>query len=367
MVKDPDAFRALIEPMIMDGYLDVQEEIQCMMRASGFGLTGPEADRILVECCEKHGAVLERIAKQKFKEQIRASVGDKFLDQKETAALEQIGMKMFERAADANELVNTLMLEVLRAEGATTEKLIREDMNRRLEALATQGRFLEPDVWRRLRTSALDQVAKLGVNMEENDIGAVLDDCLQSSSLQLRGSRAPLFAIIGAVVLVLGGLLVAGLVFVMASGRPSSPTAANSAVSAPGAAITCDETCKAEIKEYSVKLRVAAETNRYVTPSDDCVKKWFGALRDRCAPYSDLPPAQKATAAAAEPAWSWCDVDNVEVLRRVVDDYVRWADARDGGKPPCEWLDRCLDVLPGNERCMAAAVTHSCPSVASPR
>lgn len=359
MAKDPDAFRALIEPMIMDGYLDVQEEIQCMMRASGFGLAGPEADRILVECCEKHGAVLERLAKQKFKEQVRASVGDKFLDQKETQSLEQIGMHMFERAADANELVSTLLLEVLRAEGATTEKLIRDDMNRRLEALAAQGRFVEPEVWKRLRTSALEQVAKLGVNMEENDIGAILDDCLKSSSLQLRSSRTPMFVGMGAVALTLGIVVLGGLAVLLWPGG-QKPAEAGSAPVHLSSSLTCDDTCKAEIKEFSVKLRVAAESNRYVTPADDCVKKWYTALNARCAAYTDLPPAQRSAAAAAEPAWSWCDTDNVDVLRRVVDDYVRWADARDGGKPPCEWLDRCLDALPGNERCAAAAAQHNC-------
>ena len=361
MAKDPDAFRSLIEPMIMDGYLDVQEEIQCMMRASGFGLAGPEADRILVECCEKHGAVLERLAKQKFREQIRASVGDKFLDQNETQALEQVGMRMFERAADANELVNTLLLEVIRAEGATTEELIREDMNRRLEALAAQGRYLEPEVWKRLRTSALEQVARLGVNMQENDIGAILDDCLKSSSLQLRGSRMPMYAGVAGLLLVVGIAAIAGLAYaVSADGPAGAAEEEEEATAIGGVSISCDDTCKAEIKEYSVKLRVAAETNRYVTPPDDCVKKWYTALNDRCAPYSDLPPAQRSIAAAAEPAWSWCDTDNVDVLRRVVDDYVRWAAARDGGKPPCEWLDRCLEALPGNERCSASAAKHHC-------
>ncbi len=370
MAKDPDGFRAVIEPMIMDGYLDVQEEIQCMMRASGYGLTGPEADNILVECCEKHGAVLERLAKQKFKVQIRASVGDKFLDQQETQALEQAGMRLFERAADANEVVNSVMLEVIRAEGATTEKLIREDMNRRLEALAAQGRYLEPEVWKRLRTSALEQVARLGVNMEENNIGAILDDCLQSSSLQLRGSRTPMFVALGslAAVVVVGGFCaLTWMVWPDGTAAADAPTASAPHSVPSSAPITCDATCKAEIKDYSVKLRVAAQANRYVTPADDCVKKWYAALRERCAVYDDLPPADKRKVAEGESAWSWCDTDNTDVLRTVVDDYLRWAEARDGGKPSCEWLGRCLEALPGNERCEAAAVSHGCSGVQSGR
>ena len=367
MPKNPDGFRALIEPMIMDGYLDVQEEIQCMMQASGFGLSGTEADSVLVECCEKHGAVLERLAKEKFKAQIRASVGDKFLDAKETQALEQAGMKLFERSADANELVNSLMLEVLRAEGATTEKLIREDMNRRLEALAAQGRFLEPEVWKRLRAAALEQVSRLGVDMKENDIGAVLDDCLRSSSLQLRGSRTPLFVALGGGALLIGLMFIAALVWALAPRNDSSPAAKPPTAPVAAGSITCDAACKAEIKDYSVKLRVAAETNRYVTPPDDCVKKWYAALRERCAVYSDLPPSDKLAAAAAESAWSWCDTDNTDVMRRVVDDYLRWADARDGGKPACEWLERCLDALPGNERCAAASASHNCAGARSGR
>ena len=363
MAKDPDGFRAVIEPMIMDGYLDVQEEIQCMVRASGYGLTGPEADNILVECCEKHGAVLERLAKQKFKVQIRASVGDKFLDQQETQALEQAGMRLFERAADANEVVNSVMLEVIRAEGATTEKLIREDMNRRLEALAAQGRYLEPEVWKRLRTSALEQVARLGVNMEENNIGAILDDCLQSSSLQLRGSRTTMFAVLGslAAVVVLGGFCaLAWIVWPDESTRANAPMPSAPQIVPSAASITCDATCRAEIKEYSTKLRDAAAGNRYVTPADDCVKKWYAALRERCAVYDDLPPADKLRVAEADSAWSWCDTDNTDVLRKVVDDYVRWAEAKDGGKSSCEWLRRCQEALPGNERCEAAAASHNC-------
>lgn len=366
MVKNPDAFRALIEPMIMDGYLDVQEEIQCMMQASGFGLTGAEADSVLVECCEKHGAVLERLAKEKFKAQIRASVGDKFLDAKETQALEQTGMRHFERSANANELVNTLMLEVLRGEGATTEKLIREDMNRRLEALAAQGRYLEPEVWNRLRGAALDQVSRLGVDMKENNIGAVLDDCLRSSSLQLRGSRTGLWVALGGGALLIGLLLIALVVWAVLPGDASSTRKAPPpAPRVASGSLECDALCKTEIKDYSVKLRVAAEANRYVTPPDDCVKKWYAALSARCAPYSDLPPADKLAAADVESAWSWCDTDNTDVMRRVVDDYLRWAEARDGGKPACEWLDRCLDALPGNERCAASAVSHGCAGARS--
>lgn len=370
MAKDSDGFRAVIEPMIMDGYLDVEEERQCMMRASGYGLSGPEADNILVECCEKHGAVLERLAIQKFKVQIRASVGDKFLDQQETQSLEQAGMRLFERAADPNDLVNRVMLEVIRAEGATTEKLIREDMNRRLEALAAQGRYLEPEVWKRLRTSALEHVARLGVNMEENNIGAILDDCLGSSSLQLRGSRTPMFVALGSVlaVVVLGGFCALTSIF-WPDGTPAQDPqiAATPASPRSPASITCDATCKTEIRDFSVKLKIAAEANRYVTPADDCVKKWYAALRSRCAVYDDLPPADKRRVAEGESAWSWCDTDNTDVLRTVVDDYLRWAEAEDGGKPACEWLGRCLEALPGNERCEAAAASHSCTGVQSGR
>ena len=91
MARDEAGFKALIEPMIMDGYLDTQEEIQCMARAAGFGLSGPDAEAIVLQTCTAHGATLERLAKTEFRREISTAVEDKFLDAGEFDDLERRG------------------------------------------------------------------------------------------------------------------------------------------------------------------------------------------------------------------------------------------------------------------------------------
>lgn len=364
MATNPAGFRAVVEPMIMDGYLDTKEEINCMMRAAEFGLSGKEAEAVLVEACQKHGARIERLSKQRFKDEVRSRVGDKFLDGDEYDDLVQSGLEMFEGAEDPMELVDGCIREMLAKERATTEKHVREDMNRRLEAIKVQGPNIEPEVWGRLRSGALEQVAKLGVNMEENDIGAVLDDCLRSSGLQLRRSRGPLLAVAAVAVFAFGVLLLGLVAFVFwpDSPAPSATTssAGSAAVAAAGNVPSCDATCKAEIEEYARKLTIAADGRKYTTPPEDCVKKWNAALRARCEPYDRLSPSDKGAAVASESTWSWCATDNSAVLRRVVDDYLRWAQDKDGGKSTCEWLRRCLEAIPDNEPCTAAGQSASC-------
>lgn len=376
MARDEAGFKALIEPMIMDGYLDTQEEIQCMARAAGFGLSGPDAEAIVLQTCTAHGATLERLAKTEFRREISTAVEDKFLDAGEFDDLERRGLELFEGAESPTAIVDDLINEVLRREKATTEKHVEQDVARVLDGMKIQRPWITPDEWRHVQSQQLNRLADLGVDLEENDetLRAILDRALAQSGLRVR-NKTPVALIAIPVVLVLAA---AGYFLFSGGGGDADGTATKGAVAAPAASPAktpvaatpappqpklpaCDDACTKELRTTNQRVSEAARSRRYVTPAENCVQKWYGDLRNRCQPYTNLSPAARKHAIAASAGWGWCTVET-EVLDQIETNYMRWASERKGKHPPCEWLSRCLQVMPGNEACGAERKRQGCPN-----
>ena len=366
MARDEKGFAAFVEPMVMDGYLDTGEEVAAMARASEFGLTGPDAEKLLVKMCQERGAVLERLAKLEFKAHVTAAVGDKYLDAGELKELEQSGLKQFADAENPSELVDRLISEVLRLEGAYTESSLRQEIMDQLKPHQAQGVRIRAEDWQRIRSGALERLRAAGVDLEENDeIGENMDQWLKASGLQIGGGgKGPITLGLAALFgLILIGSAVA--VLVMGSGGGESATPEGPKVPSPSGSLPpCDTACAEQLQTHFQSVDAAAKNLRYATPADDCVKKWYGLLREGCAPFNALTPPRQREALAASAGWGWCDQTEVtSVLQKVVGDYLRWADGAKGGGgnvSSCEWLSRCLDVVPENEPCTAAKPDYGC-------
>ena len=367
MARDDKGFAAFVEPMVMDGYLDVEEEIAAMMKAADFGLTGPQAEKLLVTMCQERGAVLERIAKMEFKAHITAAVGDKYLDRDELSELEQAGLEKFQDAENPSDLVDRLISEVLRLEGAYTEASLREEIESQLRPHQAQGVKIKAEDWNRIRSGAFDRLRRAGVDLEENDgIGDDMDGWLTASGLQIGGGGGKLGLIVG-LVFVLGLLAVLSVGAILLLGGDESNDSSGGTTSQPVAAATrpdappCDAACTANLQTLFRKVEDAAENLRYTTPAGDCVKKWYGDLRVSCAAFNELSPAGQREAILASPGWEWCDTGEVSlVLKKVVDDYLTWSTSHTESVTGCEWLRRCVEAMHGNEPCEAARRDRGC-------
>jgi hypothetical protein len=370
MARDEAGFRAYVEPMVMDGYLDIGEERDSMMQASRFGLSGEEAQQILVSMCQTLGAVLERLAIREFREHIKAAVGDKYLDDGELQELQQAGLDKFKDAENPSELVDRLIGEVLRLEGAYTETALRDETRSQLQPYKAQGTRIRKADWEQIKAGAFARLRAAGVDLEENDdIGDKLEEWLVAAGLTVGGGGKGGIALTLLLLILL--VVVIAIVAVVAVPRLSGDGGGGGGGTSIGGGgggrssgtTACDAACDGELRQLFQNVQGAAENLRYTTPAGDCVKKWYGDLRVRCEPFDALTPAKQRAALERYEGWGWCEKEGIgDVLGKVKDDYLRWAEEARSGSPVsrCEWLRRCLEAMPGNEPCAEARSKYSC-------
>ena len=75
-----EEFKKYAKNMIEDGYLDVGEEREAMIKAAELGLESKVAMKTLEELCISNGATLERVAQEQFRNRILDVIDDGFLD-----------------------------------------------------------------------------------------------------------------------------------------------------------------------------------------------------------------------------------------------------------------------------------------------
>ncbi len=356
------AFRRQIEPLIKDRYLDRREQRELMLKATDAGLSGDEAEWCIFSVCSDKEAVLESHAVERFSDLVKIAVGDRFLDATERSALEKRGVQLFQGSDHPAELTRKIISDVMVAEGAVAEETIRKNMAEQLRSRATRSRRLSPAEWGEIRDRNIEAVATNGVDLKENNIAEILDDCLENSELDLvtRERRALAVAVPGLLALIVAVAVFLGLSAILRFGAANSdPLGGNAAVDA--AIPACDTDCDSALADLFSKLENAANDRRYVKPPDDNVVKWLGQLRAECQGYDALDPALKSSAVEAFPGWRWCEEEKAKAVKdQMVEDYLAWAEQQIGGKPACQWIERCLAAVPGNERCTTAARELGC-------
>ncbi|MFH1465156.1 MAG: hypothetical protein ABIO70_12290 [Pseudomonadota bacterium] len=374
--------------MIQDLYLDMGEERSAMMKASEFGLGGEEAQRIIIEMCRQRGAVVERVAKEEFRKQIQAAVEDKFLDNEEYESLMQVGVARFKGAENPSEVAETVLSEVLQAERAYTERKLREEVRSRLQPFVARGTAISSSDWNTITDQLLKKLARLGVNLEENDVPSILSSALAEAGLRVGrsagGSR--MVIAIAATVVVLTAAAALGLSQLWSSApSPSEPSIGGAPVPdetpahpqevvAPAppepapplepAAVTpecpvCLGECASELASWSRGWRDAAQHLRYATPYDESVCRFGKLLRSGCEPFEQLSPRGQERCVAQNAAWEYCELD-VQYMTKIGEDYLHWAAERAGGLSSCEWVRRCLSVVRGHAVCTQAMQQYRC-------
>ena len=362
--KDIAGFEKLIEPMIMDGYLDNQEEIECMMKASNFGLSGQEAQDLLEAKCAATGAKLERVQKERFKNLIREAVDDKFLDEDEEEELLAEGMNLFDGADSPNELTLDVLEEMLLKERAYTARKVVADIERALKPYVNAGTTISADDWNSIKAREIAMLEGKNVDLEDNEIPVLLDRILSDNGLKVgSGSGGPgggkaLYIAIGAVVLLL-------LIAVLGGGdeQPSVNSTSGNASTTSTAPQAVSVECPPfddRIPSLHKKWKEAVEAKRYTTPSNTSAAKYGRELRSACQGYEDgLSPSQQKTCMAAEPKWDWCTLpaDKVAIKEN---NYLRWANDVNNPVSCQTWMQRCLELASGSEPCNARMRESSC-------
>jgi hypothetical protein len=362
--KNIPGFEALIEPMIMDGYLDNGEEVECMMKASQFGLTGPEAQDILEEKCDQHGAKLERVQKKKFRREIEAMVDDKFLDESEEEELLSLGVQFFEGADSPRDLTSDVLEEVLLKERAYTARKVTADIERALQPYINAGQRKIPEAdWQAIKQKEVKLLEGKNVDLEDNEIPVLLDSVLRGNGMSVGDDGA------GNKKLLLGGvvaavvLLIALFGFLANSGSDSTTGTTGKPIPPEVSSADCpamDDELAARIKGLNKDWREAVDDKRYTTPTHKSASRYGRELKSACSPFEDgLPPSQQSECKASQAGWAWCELDSKRVAV-MESNYLRWGNDRNNPVSCQTWMKRCLELASGSEPCNARMRHESC-------
>ncbi|RMH21158.1 MAG: hypothetical protein D6696_06500 [Acidobacteria bacterium] len=346
--KDFEGFKSHAEPQIRDGFLDWKEERGLMKKALEFGLSGDEAQLCLIALCESSGATIERLAAEEFRRLVRCAVADRFLDRNEHQALEGYGLKLFERRPERGAMVDALIREVLAAQHALSEAELRRDVERRLATLGPPEKPLRPADWRAVREHHLRRARERGVDLEENDVGAILDRCLADSHRTLKRPSPRRRWLLAAAVPLVAALALGAWLF-----KPAE------VVSFP--VPPCDVACEQELKDLFNRMTASAAGRRFIAPADDSLLFWSGRLDERCIPYTELTPEERRLAREREPAWRWCEhPDRERLFEQGEAYYVERLENLASGADPCDPVRRCLQLKASSNRCLALAEELGC-------
>ena len=362
--KNIPGFEDLIEPMIMDGYLDNGEEVECMMKASQFGLTGPEAQEILEDKCDQHGAKLERVQKKKFRREIEQMVDDKFLDEDEEEELLSLGIEFFEGADSPRDLTRDVLEEVLLKERAYTARKVTADIERALQPYINAGQRKIPDAdWQAIKQKEIKLLEGKNVDLEDNEIPVLLDSVLRGNGMSVGDGGA------GNKKLLLGGVVAAVVLLIaffgflggsdsntgtQVDGKP--PKTTSSGADCPA----MDTELAARIKGLNKDWREAVDDKRYTTPTHKSASRYGRELKSACSPFEDgLPPSQQAECKGSQPGWGWCELDSKRVAV-MESNYLRWSNDRNNLVACQTWMKRCLELASGSEPCNARMRDPAC-------
>lgn len=371
-----ERFRKYIMPMILDGYLDVGEERECMMEASNMGLDAQKAQEEIERLCHEKEAVLERLAKKDFKEEVRDVVDDKFMDNEEYKELLQKGLKLFADAEKPKTLIEELIVNVLAEENAMSEQQFREMTNKMLAPYVSKG-HISVDDWDRICKTMKRTAEKKGIDVVSNELPEIFDDIITMSGLKPSNKKAGGGGNNSLILILVALVAVVGILAVVFGGGNDTSTQTKDQNQAQQTGQnqektntksfeypTCDEACASKLKGLYNTWNNSANNMIYVKPKEKSVCKVGGQIRSICKDYNELPGSRKEKARELNPAFEYCELDNAKI-RTIAKDYLRWAKNKDGGIASCEWVRRCLSVIPNNSPCSAAKNTFKCSFEAS--
>ena len=382
-MSDTEGFKQYALTMIQDGYLDLGEERACMMQASEYGLSGSDAQSILIELCQAHGAKLERLIRADFEEKVTEAVDDLFLDNDEVKALHQQGAEMFDGADDPMDSARKIIETVLAKTGSYTEQQLLDAVRERLQPIVNQGHSLiSKEDWARIYQSEYDKVEALGVDCDENDIGEILDNALSLAGLKVGeakksgggGFRKFLFL----------AILVGGVMYGM--GYFDDPVGEKSPERARVQAVKTSVSKKAEparlvpvaqgakpcpliaspgdrTRQLKSQIRKAIKLRCFRTPEKGCGGSTADALlgdMDRvCEPFVDATPRCRKQYEQKDDGWGYCNDPSIEKARNeMCAQYLEWA--QKPSRKACGYMDRCLKIQPGNERAKNMKKARGC-------
>jgi hypothetical protein len=386
-MSDNDGFKQYALAMIQDGYLDLGEERACMMQASEYNLSGSDAQTILIELCQAHGAKLERLIRAEFEEKVTDAVDDLFLDNSELKALHQDGAEMFDGADDPMANAKKIIEMVIAKTGSYTEQQLLDAVRERLQPTVNQGHaVISKEDWDRIYTSEYSKVEALGVDCEENDIGEILDNALVSAGLEIgkvKKSGGGGFRKLMFLVVVVGGVMYGMGYF--DDPAPSEGESRNRTRSVKTKAVTTPPTPVSTADDPSVRpanncsliaspgdrtrqlksqIRKAIKLRCFRTPEKGCggstADALLGDMDSVCQPFVDATPRCQKQYEQAHGGWGHCTDPFIDKARNeMCAQYLEWA--QKPTRKACGYIDRCLKVQPGNERAKNMKQTRRCP------
>jgi hypothetical protein len=369
-MSNENGFKEYAQTMIMDGYLELGEERDAMMKATEFGLSGPQAQEILVRMCREHGAILERVSRDTLAVEVKSAVGDLFLDDDELAALRQRGALLFDGAGDPVDETNKVITKVLHSTGAYTQELLKASVRDRLQPYVARGSTIVSEEWDDIRQSEYRKVEDRGVDCEDNEIGSIIDQAFRDAGLSVVSKQSELLknpAVLGGV----GAVLIA-IIWLMSGGDDESqggqtPNAAAPAVAATPKLDCGSHRCPSDLMSMRKNMKRARRLNCLTTPERGCDGHTVQSLLDRidstCEPFEDASPSCQSQMAGSCDSWNICRADAVEQARNVMcDSYLDWAqrDYRSSRSKACQWLERCKRVSPGHGLMKSRAERYGC-------
>ena len=353
-----EKFKRYVENLVEDKYLDEGEERDAMIHAAQLGLQSNEATELLKEVCIEKGAKLESIEKKEFIDEILSDIDDGFLDCEEEEKLLQAGIERFEDSDDPEGIAKKILSMVLGKNRCLTENQFREYIEKKLKPYINSGAPILPKDWDILKESSLKYAENKGVDLEENDLDEVLDTILEENGIKIgtpkkEKSNSMLLIVLLAFAIIGGGVY-------SLTGKPVDrpPTITKTTTktktktgSSPLPDLPSCSPFADELKMASNKWHKAAESTSYCTSegNNSTVFTEGRKVRRFCKDFEELSnPAQKR-AIEQYRCWEYCDLDRAEIS--TIGDFYTQASNRASGTMKCEWIRRCLAVIPGHEGC----------------
>lgn len=354
-----EKFKRYVENLVEDKYLDEGEEREAMIHAAQLGLQSNEATELLKEVCIEKGAKLESIEKKEFIDEILSDIDDGFLDCEEEEKLLQAGIERFEDSDDPEGIAKKILSMVLGKNRCLTENQFREYIEKKLKPYINSGAPILPKDWDILKESSLKYAENKGVDLEENDdLEEKLDTLLEENGIKIGTPKKEKSNSMLLIALLAFAIIGGGVYFLTGPKPPPPPVdTAGTADSGlgpkpppPPELPSCSPFAD-ELKMASNKWHRAAESTSYCTSegNNSTVFTEGRKVRRFCKDFEELSnPAQKR-AIKKYSCWEYCDLDRAEIS--TIGDFYTQASNRASGTMKCEWIRRCLAVIPGHEGC----------------
>lgn len=360
-------FKTFVENLVEDGYLDEGEERDAMIHAANLGLRSKDALTTLQQVCFDKGAKLESHEASLFIEEIQSMIDDGFLDLEEEEELVEKGIEHFDGSDDPHGKSRQILTMILSKNRCLTESDFRKQIEKRLQPIIHSGGYIAESDWKVHQDNLIQYAVNKNADPEENDLEEIIQNVLIENNIsfktQSNGSSNKSGLLIGGILLVLGGgwFATQGSNDSTSTNSPTHLTATDSPPSANSTIPNCSN-IQSELKEANLAWHQAAKTASYCTSEANSTSTVFTAgqqVRSLCKPFEELSVRSKEKAMGTYSCWEYCELDS-KAIHRIQEFYLHQSNKPSTGVKRCEWIRRCLAVVPGNEACSAQSKSLGC-------